>query len=96
MQVHSADMKEDLGQGTIEKVEALCEEETGFVLSPHYHSRIVLDSGKITEGMYCWWIPVNDDEDSWAKCEINPLEDIRKAVKYLERDPCEKEGIKEK
>lgn len=56
--VYSADMKTDLGEGTIEKVEPLRIEETGLTIATTYPSRIVLDSGEVTEGMKCWWIPI--------------------------------------
>lgn len=60
--VHSSDMRTDLGEGIIEKVEPLCIKAVGIAISS-YHSRIVLDSGKVTEGIDCWWIPVTEKED---------------------------------
>lgn len=58
--VYSPDLKTDLGEGTIEKVESLCVERE--ILSSTYPSRIVLDSGDETEGIKCWWRPVGDIE----------------------------------
>ena len=57
--VYSPDLKTDLGEGTIEKVEQLYVEE--LLLSSAYPSQIVLDSGEVTEGLKCWWIPVSMD-----------------------------------
>jgi hypothetical protein len=58
--VFSANMKTDLGNATIETVETLNIE--GWVI-PNYPSRIVLDSGKVTEGCNCWWIPLGKEGD---------------------------------
>lgn len=63
VQVYSADRADDLGLGTIEKVESLCDEEAWVVFTSSYPSRIALDSGEITEGMECWWIPLADVEN---------------------------------
>ena len=60
VQVHSADKKEDLGKGTIEEVNALNIE--GWII-PDYPSRIVLDSGKVTEGCDCWWFPLGEQKN---------------------------------
>ena len=51
--VYSPDMKTDLGKGTIVKVDSLNIE--GWIISD-YPSQIVLDSGRVTEGLECWWI----------------------------------------
>ena len=61
--VYSADKKKDLGLGTIEKVEPLRIEETGLTISSTYPSRIVLDSGEVTEGLDCWWISVEKEKE---------------------------------
>ena len=65
--VHSADMKKDLGVGMIEKVEPLKIEETGLTISSTYPSRIVLDNGEVTEGLTCWWISVEKEEEIKAE-----------------------------
>jgi hypothetical protein len=61
--VYSPDKKEDRGFGTIEKVEHLRVDETGLTIAFSYPSRIVLDSGEATEGLYCWWISVESEEE---------------------------------
>lgn len=65
MRVHlcSVDMKKDLGLGTIEKVEPLRIEETGLTIASTYPSRIVLDSGEVTEGLKCWWISIEREKE---------------------------------
>ncbi len=67
MRVHvfSPDQKEDWGLGTITKVEPLEFKDGGTIVavSADYPSRIELDSGKITEGMGCWWYPVKEDKN---------------------------------
>lgn len=52
MRVHvfGPDKTEDLGFGTITKVDA----------SDNYPSEIKLDNGKITEGVECWWFPLEE------------------------------------
>jgi hypothetical protein len=60
--VYSADIKKDLGVGTIEKVEPLRIEERGLTITSTYPSRIVLDSGEVTEGLDCWWIPIDSEK----------------------------------
>jgi hypothetical protein len=52
--VHSTDKKKDSGLGIIEKVEPLRIEEPGPIAAI-YPSRIVLDSGEVTNGFNCWW-----------------------------------------
>lgn len=61
--VYSPDKKTDLRLGTIEKVEPLRIEELGLTIATTYPSRIVLDSGEITEGLKCWWIPIKVEEE---------------------------------
>jgi hypothetical protein len=55
VRVWSPNEKEYWGLGTIEKVEELIVEGMGK-LSNDYPSIIKLDSGKITQGLDCWWI----------------------------------------
>lgn len=56
--VFSPDRKEDWGLGTIDKIEPLeCE---GDLLTEEYPSVITLDSGKVTQGLECWWIPIEE------------------------------------
>ncbi len=61
VQVLSARKNRNLGLGTITEVEELWakhvdgEEE---LISRYYPSKIVLDNGKHTEGMKCWWYPI--------------------------------------
>lgn len=56
--VFNADKSEYWGLGTITKVEPLIIEETKEVVSTDYPSQIKLDNGKITQGLECWWYPV--------------------------------------
>ncbi len=66
MRVHvfSPDQNEDWGHGTIEKVEVLVmfgeDNKTVTAMSGNYPSKIKLDSGKMTEGMECWWYPIDE------------------------------------
>ncbi len=55
IRVFSPDGTEDWGDGVIRKIDELrCE---GEILSKNYPSEILLDSGKIVEGLTCWWYP---------------------------------------
>ena len=65
--VYSADKKKNLGLGTIEKVKPLRIEETGLTISSTYPSRIVLDSGEVTEGLDCWWISIEREKEILKK-----------------------------
>ena len=60
--VYLAGGGEDLGEGVIDKVETLEVEEMDLIISA-YPSRILLDSGDVTEGLKCWWIPLEEVED---------------------------------
>lgn len=55
MHVFSPHRKEYLGKATIEKVEEIDIAGMGTTLYP---SRIVLDSGEVTEGIKCWWMEI--------------------------------------
>lgn len=93
--VYSAGGDEDLGEGTIDKVETLEVEETDLIIL-EYPSRILLDSGDVTEGLKCGWTSTGKEEDLWVKGEVNAVEDIKKAATFLSKDPCEKRGNEEK
>lgn len=63
VKVFSPDKKKYLGEGTIRKVETLyIELGPGHLIpvSDNYPSEIVLDDGRVLEGIECWWIPVED------------------------------------
>jgi hypothetical protein len=64
MQVHvfSAGKREDLGEGVIDEVRTLEIKEMELVISA-YPSRILLDSGDVTDGQKCWWTPIEDIEN---------------------------------
>lgn len=57
--VYSANQKEYLGMGTIEVIEPLKIEEPGLTIADTYPSRIVLDSGVVTNGLHCWWMAID-------------------------------------
>ena len=86
--VYSADKKTDLGEGTIETVEPLFIEEMGLTI-PSYPSRIVLDSGEVTEGLKCWWIPIPETADKWMDSNTDPIQDIKDAMAYLTKEEKE-------
>lgn len=65
--VYSADVKKYFGLGTIEKVEPLRIEEAGLTITTTFPSRIVLDSGDVTDGLHCWWSEVNEKEETNKK-----------------------------
>ena len=55
VKVHSADMKENLGEGEI------VAQETHLGVSDV--PRIKLDSGEIIMGFQCWWEPIEEDKE---------------------------------
>ena len=65
--VASPDIKEHWGLGTITKVEPLYmvndddEPEYKELICEDYPSEITLDNGRITEGMECWWSPIQSE-----------------------------------
>ena len=77
--VYSPDKMHDLGHGIIERVEPLRIEELGLTIST-YPSRILLDSGKVTEGCNCWWIP--EELEGKLKSKLKKARNVGKHLKY--------------
>ena len=58
MRILVSDCDDELiGFGTITKVETHIISNTSIIID--YPSEITLDNGSITEGIECWWIPID-------------------------------------
>lgn len=72
--VTSPNQKEFWGYGRITKVEPLYmindddEPEYRILLTDNYPSEIILEDGRKTEGLECWWSPIPDSQ-SQSKSE---------------------------
>jgi hypothetical protein len=65
--VYSPSRRRIWGKGTITKVEPLymeCEDGRIIKVLDEYTAEITLDNGKKTEGLKCWWYPLNRVEHS--------------------------------
>ena len=65
VQILTADKKRNLGLGTITEVGDFWvqypdggEEK----LTDNYPGKIILDNGRVTEGIKCWWYPINESQ----------------------------------
>lgn len=61
VQVLSAMKNRNLGLGTITKIDELWVKHTDGeeeLISENYPSEIILDDGRHTEGLKCWWYPI--------------------------------------
>ena len=60
VRVYNASLDRTLGNATIAEVKEIYIEDLDIYISD-YPSRIVLDSGGVTEGSKCWWTPIKTE-----------------------------------